>query len=291
MAMPGDVFATRQPKGQYGAVRIIRKRGKEYLAYCSIYLGRKRPSLADPALRRWVIQRRFEYASEPALCWIEEAPPKTLELIGNLSPSAAEKKRRCETYGTGWSAVTDDVYYEWRWRHDRKNYEREEFAARARSEAGERAQRRRQNPKEMMELPAFWTLIAQLDWRHKGKESKVIAPVVETLATKSVRTIKNFEERLATLLYQLDTKAHSQRASASPDGFLYSRCACVANGPEFYDSVRANPKKMPLKTEFESLLGIAATAYEKKTGREFDYRTGRSYETGSNLKGWPEADK
>ena len=81
MAKPGDVFATHQPKGQYGAVRIIRKRGKEYLAYCSIYLGRKRPSLDDPALRKCVIQHRFEYVAEPALCWIEGEPPKARVVI------------------------------------------------------------------------------------------------------------------------------------------------------------------------------------------------------------------
>ena len=87
---------------------------------------------------------------------------------------------------------------------------------------------------------------------------------------------------------QLDTTAHAKRVGGSDDGFLYSRCVCVANGREFYENVRANPKKMPGELEFEALLGIAATAYERKTGREFGYLTGCSYETGSNLKGWKE---
>jgi hypothetical protein len=139
----------------------------------------------------------------------------------------------------------------------------------------------------MMALPAFWALIAQLDWRHKRNDDKVIAPVVEALAAKSVRAIKNFQERMATLLYQLDTKAHARRSGASEDGFLYSRCACVAKGRDFYKTVRASPKKMPVGLEFEALLDIAARAHERKTGRDFDYLTGCSYETGSNPKGWP----
>jgi hypothetical protein len=290
MAKPGDVFATRQPKGQYGAIRIIHKRSNEYLVYCTTYLGRTRPCLDAPELRKWVVHTRFEYAAapEPAMVWMHAGPPRHLELIGNIAPTAAERKRKCMSWGYDWSAITDDVYYEWRWRNDRERYEREEYAARARADREELAPKRRQKPKAMMALPVFWSLIAKLDWRHEGRDEKVIGPVVKALATKSVRVINTFEERLAKLLYDLDTKAHAMRTGGSDDGFLYSRCACVAKGRKFYESVRASPRKMPVKLEFESLLGIAATAYEKKTGREFGYRTGCSHETGSNPKGWAE---
>jgi hypothetical protein len=36
----------------------------------------------------------------------------------------------------------------------------------------------------------------------------------------------------------------------------------------------------------EELLGVAAAAYEKKTGREWDHETHVSYETGSNREAW-----
>jgi len=290
MLKPGDVFATRQPKGQYGAIRILRRRGNEYLVYCTTYLARRPPSLDDPALRKWVIHTRFEYAAapEPAMVWMHAGPPEHLQLIGNIAPTAAERKRKCMSWGYDWTAITDDVYYEWRWRNDRRKYEREEYAARARADREERAQKRRQKPKDMMALPEFWNFIAQLDWSNDGNDKKIVAPVIDALAAKSVRAIHTFEERLANLLYQIDTEAHAKRAGGTDDGFLYARCICVARGPKFYGRVRANPGKMPRKLEFEALLGIAATAYEKKTGREFAYRTGCSCETGSNLKGWPQ---
>ena len=80
------------------------------------------------------------------------------------------------------------------------------------------------------------------------------------------------------------TARRSKQLSA--DGFLYTRCVCVANGKRFYDDVRAEPKRLPRDLEFEALLDVAARAYERKTGREFEYQTGCSYETYSNVRGW-----
>lgn len=120
----------------------------------------------------------------------------------------------------------------------------------------------------------------------------VIEPVVRSLAKASVREIKGFEERLAYNLYRLDTKDHARRltkrASEDPsaDGFLYARCGCVANGKRFYDEVRKEPKRFPKDVEFESLLRIAGDAYERKTGDDFDYDTGCSYESFSNVRAW-----
>jgi hypothetical protein len=43
---------------------------------------------------------------------------------------------------------------------------------------------------------------------------------------------------------------------------------------------------MPKDLEFEYLLSIAPKAYKKKTGEDFEYITGCSYETFSNKDGW-----
>jgi hypothetical protein len=72
------------------------------------------------------------------------------------------------------------------------------------------------------------------------------------------------------------------------DGFLYARCVVVANGKEFYEAVLKDPSKFPKNMEFESLLGLASGAYELKTGKEFEYSTGCSYESFSNPAGWRE---
>jgi hypothetical protein len=103
------------------------------------------------------------------------------------------------------------------------------------------------------------------------------------------------------LLFQLDTKAYASNIGknaynpdsdyVSADGFLYARCVVVANGRQFYEAVLKDPTKMPKDSEFESLLGLASGAYESKTGEEFDYSTGCSYESFSNLVGWRGEDK
>ena len=43
---------------------------------------------------------------------------------------------------------------------------------------------------------------------------------------------------------------------------------------------------MPKDLEFEALLSLAPNAYELKTGKDFEYGTGCSYETFSNVAGW-----
>jgi hypothetical protein len=147
-----------------------------------------------------------------------------------------------------------------------------------------------------MREDAFWSIIEQLDWKHEGDDEKVLAPAVKALASQSQTEICRFEERLAFLLYQLDTKAHASNIGEgsykpdsehmSADGFLYARCVAVANGQKFYESVLRDPTKMPKDMEFESLLGLASAAYQLKTGEDFDYSTGCSCESFSNPAGW-----
>src|SRR5439155_6933080 len=136
-------------------------------------------------------------------------------------------------------------------------------------------------PKTMMREDAFWSIIDLLDWRQQGNDDKVLAPAIKTLASKSKVEICRFAERLAHLLYQLDTKANASNIGeisydvksdyVSSDAFLYVRCVAVANGRVFYESALKNPTKMPKDLEFEALLWLAPAAYELKTGDDFDY--------------------
>jgi len=141
----------------------------------------------------------------------------------------------------------------------------------------------------------FWALIAMLDWGATGNDAAVIAPVVEELSQMSVEEIQLFDDKLASNLFALDTRAHAMAIGEgsyregehfSVDGFLYARCAVVANGREVFDAVIAEPGSFPKGLEFESLLYIAAAAYEKKTGENYTYSPTPSYETYSNQKGW-----
>ncbi len=119
--------------------------------------------------------------------------------------------------------------------------------------------------------------------------------------------IEGFYEVLAQKLYAIDTEAHmSAYAWPSLDGFLYARCWVVARGKAYYDRVAADPSAMPRwmdegleeslpveeimripSPELEPLLHVAYYAYEDKTGTEFPGHRSVSFETGSNLTGWP----
>jgi hypothetical protein len=153
-----------------------------------------------------------------------------------------------------------------------------------------------------MSEEAFWKVISLLNWKKAGDDDKVLAPAVAALAKMTEMDIETFADILAEKLYALDTREHARHAEAdadpddgdtyiSADGFLYSRCVVVANGRAFFEEVLADPTQMPKDMEFESLLYLARTAYEKKTGREFDHDTPLSFESFSNADGWKPTER
>jgi len=147
-----------------------------------------------------------------------------------------------------------------------------------------------------MEESEFWDLIGELDWNKAGDDEAVCEPLVSALAGKSTDAIGAFHERLAQKLHALDTEAHARQIGEdayvgpdehfSADWFLYVRCCAVANGRKVFDTVIEDPSQMPEDMEFEALLEVAATAYKRKTGDEFDSDASVSYETFSNKDGW-----
>lgn len=149
-----------------------------------------------------------------------------------------------------------------------------------------------------MDESGFWELIGSLEWRHEGNDELVIKPVVTKLAAMPLEAIESFEEILAQKLYALDGRAWAREIGTawwggdppvSVDKFLYARCAVVANGKEFYESVLADPAMMPKDVEFEALLIVGRLAWEARTGVEPSFLTKVSYETYSNQAGWPPA--
>lgn len=282
---PGDVFLAKLSDGRYKAVRVLRKVGKSSLVYTSEYLGNARPNLDEPLLQRTVVQNRFFFRREPARHWLDGNPPPSFELLGNVPLSEDEAAIKCNVYAGMWDDNTgNEAFMEWRWLHDRPAFEEE---IRKQNEDRERRRRLPQKPKKMMSEDEFWSIISILDWEQQGNDELVLAPAIKALASKSKATICRFEERFAFLMYQIDTKAHANNnGDDSADGFVYARCAVIANGREFYEAVLRDPTKMPKDIEFESLLGLASGAYELKTGNEFEYTTGCSYESFSNPAGW-----
>lgn len=152
-----------------------------------------------------------------------------------------------------------------------------------------------------MDDATFWGLIARLDWSREGDDEAVVAPLVKALSDMPDRAIAGFNDQLARKLHAIDGRAWARESgstiwwgepdSLSVDEFLYARLAVVANGQTFYEEVLADPSRMPKDIEFESLLYVASTAYERKTGLDDDGSLDSpvSFETFANEAGWPAA--
>ncbi len=147
----------------------------------------------------------------------------------------------------------------------------------------------------LMTDAAFWAIIDLLDWK-KGKDTAaILAPAIKRLMSFEVALIYKFQDLLATKLYALDQQVFAENIGSrryggtknfSVDVFLYARAAVVANGQKFYELVLKDPTKMPKEFTFEALLSLAPTAFQQKTGQEWDYLPTPSYETYTNSKGW-----
>ena len=140
----------------------------------------------------------------------------------------------------------------------------------------------------------FWDTLNRLDWTKEEDDTKVVEPVVSFLAQQPLSHIYRFSDILSEKLWLLDTRAHAQvflddpeeEGCLSVDDFLYTRCAIVSNGKEYYEKILVNPFLTPTDLTFEPLLYIALTAYKQKTGKHFTGTSAFNYETYSNKKGW-----
>jgi len=147
----------------------------------------------------------------------------------------------------------------------------------------------------------FWELMGLLDWKKLGNDDAVVRPLVKALAKLPEKELFAFDDALAEKLHALDTEAHARHMGEysykgpgeffSVDEFLYTRCAVVANGKEVFERILADPTEFPEDAEFEAILYVAATAFKKKTGKEYSHSASISYETFSNKKGWPAGGK
>ena len=142
----------------------------------------------------------------------------------------------------------------------------------------------------------FWSITSLLNSNGNGSED-ILEPAVMALSKMSVKDIKEFEEALSYKLYLLDTREHAKNIGEysytednpinfSVDLFLYIRCAVVAEGQQNFECTLKNPEMMIKNRTFEPLLSIASHAYLKRMKKDFEYTSGCSYETFSNIAGW-----
>ena len=131
------------------------------------------------------------------------------------------------------------------------------------------------------------------DWSKSGDDAKVLQPLIAYLAKQSDETIFCYDEIMAELLFELYTTRLFKRAcrydTTTDDSFLYSRCCALINGEKFYKKAKAGIINDLWKMEFEAILYVPMLAWAMKHGEDADsypHITQKSYETGSNAKGW-----
>ena len=141
----------------------------------------------------------------------------------------------------------------------------------------------------------FWEIISLLDWSQEGDDDAVLEPAIAHLAAGPMRQIFDFADLLSEKLYALDGIAYARHIGEdawspdryfSVDNFLYARCCVVANGRALYEKVLHDPSQMPKDLTFEALLYLPSMAYERKTGKPFDYTPAFPIETYSNQESW-----
>ena len=145
-----------------------------------------------------------------------------------------------------------------------------------------------------MDKKRFFELIMDVcDWDQSGDDDMVIAPLVRYLSNLSDEEIFAFDDIMAELLYDLDTKKNFKRACKyydhSDDSFLYSRCTALVNGEEYYEKVKAGKNNKNWTMEFEAILSVPMLAWGRKHNKDcgdYPHLSAKSIETGSNVDEW-----
>ena len=288
----GTVFAVPLADGRFGAVRVIDTSEEDDSALVAVtpWLG-PLPSIDEPKLRDILRQHRGMFKGRPALYWHDGKPPGQLRYLGLIPPSAEDLSiDPSGAYAGAWiNEMARDAVLEL-----------EGPESPALSAAVPRVKAAAAKPvtpaSHALPIAEFWAIIARLDWK-KQTDAAVIAPAVSALAKRSVPEIESFHRRLCELLFQLDAEKYARELGEnsfggnafSPDHFLTVRAAVVANGPDYYASVSADPRQMPRDREFEALLSVAEKALSLKTGQKKEIANQPSYETFSNTSGWTTA--
>ncbi|WP_436536683.1 DUF4240 domain-containing protein [Actinoplanes sp. HUAS TT8] len=137
-----------------------------------------------------------------------------------------------------------------------------------------------------MDEDAFWRLAGRLG---RDPADEDFDALVDRLARLTEPEITGFADRLAWVLWRIDTPEHYEAsAAAGGDWFLYVRCAVVAAGHKAYEKVLRKPSALArfADEEAELLLGVAERAFERATGRLWEHETPVGWEMGSNAAAW-----
>lgn len=141
----GDVYLVEIEPGTFGVRRVLQERrsgrARDCLLATSTWFGKKPPRLDDPRVREILCLTHHSWKGDRELMWVMGSPPDRYQLLGNIPPTAGEKKLKSVCYGH-WDVPLHQVLLQWRWDHDRKRLLRDE--AREQKELEQRLEAQRQ---------------------------------------------------------------------------------------------------------------------------------------------------
>lgn len=140
----------------------------------------------------------------------------------------------------------------------------------------------------------FFGMTGCLDWSMQGDDDLVLEPLIAYLAKWPDEVIYVFEDKMAELLFRLDSPEVARRTYRtdrhfSGDDFLYTRCVALVNGRAYYNKILSGQKKLDKDKEFEAILYAPAKAWARKHHKdpsEYPHIANPCYETGSNEECW-----
>lgn len=120
----------------------------------------------------------------------------------------------------------------------------------------------------------FWKVIELLDWHYVGEDNNVVRRATSYLSRKPEAFILDFQQMLDEKIEALSIcdsvkesdglDPRTRKLFESEDTYLYTRCAIIAAGKKYYQSVLNNPLKIKENTEFKPLMDLPRNALFKK---------------------------
>ncbi len=130
----------------------------------------------------------------------------------------------------------------------------------------------------------FWKIIEMMDWHFVGEDENVVKRATAYLSKKSESFIKKFHQMLLQKLRKLQGCQDYFQEERSGESFLFTRCAVIAAGKKYYESVVSNPNKIRENTEFNILTKLCNGAMALKVGENpVTYSSFKYYSAATNI--------
>lgn len=148
---------------------------------------------------------------------------------------------------------------------------------------------------KMSAVDFFHITDAYLNWDKQGDDEAVLEPLIALLAEWGDDLIFAFEDRMAQILYSLDTRRIANNVYKgehfSADDFLYTRCVVLVNGKQYYNDIKRGVRRLGADLEFEAILYAPVCAWARchlRAPEAYPHVPPVSYETMSNREAWRE---